>query len=86
MKLDVSFANDPSCGFFLGNAVYGPQSCAILCPTDLNADGTTTVADVLAILSEFGCILNCQYDVDGDSSVTVSDVLDILAAFGEICL
>ena len=86
LNLDVSFTNDPSCGFFLGNAVYGPQSCAILCPTDLNADGTTTVADVLAILSEFGCILNCQYDVDGDSSVTVSDVLDILAAFGEICL
>jgi len=86
LNLDVSFTNDPSCGFFLGNAVYGPQSCAILCPTDLNSDGTTTVADVLAILSEFGCILNCQYDVDGDSSVTVSDVLDILAAFGEICL
>jgi hypothetical protein len=85
LNLDVAFANDPNCGFFLGNAVFGPQSCAVLCPTDLNSDGTTTVADVLAILSEFGCILNCQYDVDGDANVTVSDVLDILAAFGEIC-
>ena len=85
LNLDVSFTDNPSCSFFLGNAVYGPQSCAIECPTDLNIDGSTTVADVLAILSEFGCILNCQYDVDGDASVTVGDVLDILAAFGEIC-
>tara|TARA_B100000767_G_C19760631_1_gene534993 strand:+ start:403 stop:2880 length:2478 start_codon:yes stop_codon:yes gene_type:complete len=85
MNLDVSFADNPSCSFFLGNAIYGPQSCTIECPTDLNIDGSTTVADVLAILSEFGCILNCQYDVDGDASVTVGDVLNILAAFGEIC-
>ena len=85
LNLDVSFADIPSCSFFLGNAIYGPQSCTIECPTDLNIDGSTTVADVLVILSEFGCILNCQYDVDGDASVTVADVLNILAAFGEIC-
>ena len=85
LNLNVAFADEPTCNFFLGNAVYGPQSCTIDCPTDLNIDGSTTVADVLAILSEFGCILNCQYDVDGDSSITVSDVLEILAAFGEIC-
>ncbi|PCJ80535.1 MAG: hypothetical protein COA49_08690 [Bacteroidetes bacterium] len=86
LNLDVAFESDPNCSFFLGNAVYGPQSCGVQCPTDLNSDGTTTVADVLAILSEFGCILNCQNDVNGDGSITVSDVLDILAAFGEICL
>ncbi|HIN41233.1 MAG TPA: hypothetical protein EYM86_02120 [Flavobacteriales bacterium] len=86
LNLDVAFDGDPTCNFFLGNAVFGPQPCGLQCPTDLNSDGSTTVADVLAILSEFGCILNCQYDVDGDTNVTVSDVLDILAAFGDICL
>ncbi len=55
------------------------------CPTDLNGDGNITVADVLAILSEFGCTLNCLYDVDGDNSITVSDVLLILSTFGDTC-
>ena len=40
-----------------------------------------TVADVLAILAEFGCTLptDCSNDVDGDDAVTVSDVLLVLS-------
>ena len=87
LNLDVSFEDEPACSFFLGNAVYGPSYCYVDqgCPTDLNGDGSITVADVLAILSEFGCTLNCSYDVNGDTSITVSDVLDILSTFGDLC-
>jgi len=87
LNLDVSFEDEPACSFFLGNAVFGPSSCYVVqgCPTDLNGDGNITVADVLAILSEFGCSLNCSFDVDGDNAITVSDVLLILSTFGEFC-
>ena len=56
------------------------------CPEDVNGDGTISVADVLAVLSEFGCTgADCQYDIDGDNAVTVSDVLMVLSAFGDSC-
>ena len=87
LNLNVSFEDENTCSYFLGNAVFGPSNCYIApdCPTDLNGDGSTTVADVLAILSVFGCISDCDMDVDGDGAITVSDVLVILAAFGEFC-
>jgi hypothetical protein len=87
LNLDVSFENEAVCSFFLGNAVFGPSSCNVSqgCPTDLNGDGNITVADVLAILSEFGCSLNCSFDVDGDNAITVSDVLVVLSTFGDLC-
>ena len=45
-----------------------------------------TVADVLAVLAEFGCALPmCANDIDGDNAVTVSDVLLVLSAFGTDC-
>ena len=56
------------------------------CPEDVNADGAVSVADVLAVLSEFGCAGEaCLYDVDGDDAVTVNDVLLVLSAFGTSC-
>ena len=59
-----------------------PQFCA----EDVNQDGAVSVADVLAILSEFGCVgAGCEYDVDGDNAVTVADVLAVLAVFGGSC-
>ncbi|MGY8917972.1 MAG: hypothetical protein ACKVJ6_06840, partial [Flavobacteriales bacterium] len=87
LNLNVSFEDEATCSYFLGNAVFGPSNCYVApdCPTDLNGDGNTTVADVLAILSVFGCISDCDMDVDGDGAITVSDVLVILAAFGEFC-
>ena len=69
------------------NGVIDPdEEVAPSCPEDVNQDGAISVADVLAVLSEFGCTLsNCQYDVDGDDSVTVNDVLIVLSAFGASC-
>jgi hypothetical protein len=52
---------------------------------DLNGDGSVTVADLLAVLADFGCTEACSSDIDGDGSVTVSDLLTLLAVFGEIC-
>jgi hypothetical protein len=43
------------------------------------------VADVLAVLAEFGCTTDCSVDVDDNGSVNVSDVLALLAAFGTDC-
>jgi len=57
----------------------------IPCPNDVNNDGSTTVADLLIVLSEFGCPSDCTADVNGDGSVTVADVLLLLSAFGSLC-
>ena len=43
------------------------------------------MADILAVLAEFGCTTSCEADVDGDGNVIVSDVLALLAAFGQDC-
>ena len=56
-----------------------------MCPEDVNGDGAISVADILAVLAEFGCTTNCEADVDGDGNVIVSDVLALLAAFGQDC-
>lgn len=69
------------------NGVIDPdEEVPPTCPEDVNADGAISVADVLAVLSEFGCAnTSCLYDVDGDNAVTVSDVLMVLSAFGNPC-
>jgi hypothetical protein len=72
---------DNNCDGFLSTDEEGPSTC----PEDLNQDGSITVADVLAVLAEFGCASECSVDVDGNGSVNVSDVLALLAAFGSDC-
>jgi len=78
----TAVGNDNNC-----NGVLDPdEEVPPTCPEDVNQDGVISVADVLAVLSEFGCAnTNCQYDVDGDNAVTVSDVLVVLSAFGNPC-
>ena len=56
-----------------------------VCPEDVNGDGVISVADILAVLAEFGCTTGCEADVDGDGNVIVSDLLSLLAAFGQDC-
>ena len=55
------------------------------CPEDVNQDGSVTVADVLAVLAEFGCTSSCTADVDSDGNVNVADILALLAAYGGDC-
>ena len=74
--------NDNNCNGVIDPDEEEPQ----FCPEDVNQDGAVSVADVLAILSEFGCVgAGCEYDVDGDNAVTVADVLAVLAVFGGSC-
>ncbi|MDB0025413.1 M12 family metallo-peptidase [Flavobacteriales bacterium] len=84
--LNVSFESEATCNAVLGNAYFGPSTCSS-CASDINGNGTTDVADVLLVLSDFGCESNCNTatDLDFDGVITVSDVLAVLSAFGESC-
>ncbi|MAU75502.1 MAG: hypothetical protein CL831_01370 [Crocinitomicaceae bacterium] len=74
-----------------GNAAFYTQvinieaSVVVGCPEDVDNDGSVTVSDLLAVLSEFGCASGCLYDLNMDGIVGVADVLEILAAFGDAC-
>lgn len=72
----------PQCGWY---DVDAPPIVPDTCPEDIVSDGIITVADVLALLGQFGCTVNCTADVDGDGFVTVADVLAVLAVFSNIC-
>ena len=67
------------------NGVIDAGEEEIVCPEDVNNDGTVSVADVLALLSGFGCLEACEYDVDGDEAISVADVLLVLSAFAQEC-
>ena len=71
---------DPSATVDDGSCSYGPA-----CPEDLNNDGLISVADILALLADFGCTSNCDADLNGDGATNVNDILQILAAFGGQC-
>ena len=55
------------------------------CPEDLNNDGQITVADILALLADFGCTSDCGADLNEDGATNVNDILQILAVFGTDC-
>jgi hypothetical protein len=67
------------------NGILEPEEEENVCPEDVTGDNLITVADVLAVLSEFGCVTTCNNDVDGDDAITVADILAILSAFGSDC-
>ena len=55
-----------------------------LCPWDLNGDGVVGVADLLALVQNFGpCDEDCPADFNGDGIVDASDLLTLIANFGE---
>ena len=54
------------------------------CPMDIDGDGSTSISDLLAVLSAFG-MNNCDlalYDFNGDCQIGVVDLLGVLANFG----
>lgn len=52
------------------------------CPTDVDASGTTDVADLVAVLLAWGACGACDEDVTGDGLVDVQDVIAVLTAWG----
>jgi hypothetical protein len=73
---------------------YNPQAvfvegCEYLyttCDYDLSGDGSINVADLNALLENFGCVgLDCEGDLDGDQVVGVSDIYVIITYFNFFC-
>jgi hypothetical protein len=87
VNLTASFADEPGCNYFLSNAHFGPESCGLQCPEDVNTNGIVDVSDVLGVLSDYGCEVMCNpaSDINGDDAVTVTDILLLLSAFGNPC-
>ena len=68
------------------NANGVPDQCE--CLTDINADGTTNVLDLIDLLLCFGqpAVPGCETeDVNLDGTVNVLDLIDLLLAFGTAC-
>ena len=82
-----SGCTDPEADNYDPAAIVDDGSCtyAPACPEDLNNDGQITVADILALLADFGCTADCDADLNGDGATNVNDILQILAAFGNNC-
>src|SRR5262249_1432439 len=60
----------------------------ILCPGDVNGDWFVNLADLSALLSNFGLRSGArrnQGDLDGDGDVDLSDLTELLATFGTTC-
>lgn len=54
-------------------------------PGDLDADSDVDLADLAALLSEFGCTADCAADIDGDGVVDLTDLATLLSHFGAAC-
>ncbi|MFG0292943.1 MAG: Ig-like domain-containing protein [Phycisphaerales bacterium JB050] len=56
------------------------------CPGDVTGDGATDLADLNAVLANFGCSdNNCGGDATGDGATDLADLNAVLAAFGTVC-
>jgi len=56
-------------------------ACPNNCPEDIDENGVVAVADILALIGEWGSA-NSNLDLDGNGIVGVSDLLMIIAAWG----
>ena len=75
--LDDDFGNSSGSAYLFGVPSASP------CPTDLNGDGATDLADLLEVLASFGVDANGDTNADGVTDLT--DLLAVLAAFGTPC-
>ena len=55
------------------------------CPEDVTGDDTVDLADLLAVLADFGSSGTLLTDVDGNGDVDLADLLAVLAEFGNDC-
>lgn len=56
------------------------------CALDSNGDGWIGIADIIALLSNWGCLEECPGDITGDGAVSSADLTLILTGFGESCI
>ncbi len=83
VAVSAYFSTQPACDASFAGVFVAPPACD--CPMDLSGNRIIEVADILALLADFGCSGACPADLSGDGVVAVADVLLLLAAFGEGC-
>ncbi len=83
------FVDDPSTpdsgvgpGPIVDRGAYEFEGTPILCPADVDGDGTVGFSDVLEVLSAWGACTGCPADIDGGGTVDFDDLLTVLAAWG----
>lgn len=59
-----------------------PIPGGVACPADVNGDGQIGVADLLAVISNWGPCAGCPADVTGDDQVGVADLLAVISNWG----
>ncbi|HIB51477.1 MAG TPA: hypothetical protein EYO40_09480 [Phycisphaerales bacterium] len=57
--------------------------CAVVCPADINGDGSVNVSDILLMISAWGPCDGCAEDIDGSGEVNVTDLLTVIGAWGD---
>ena len=64
-----------------GAAYVGPLTC---CRADVavGGDGQIDVADLLAVITQWGSGYDASANINGDSTVNVSDLLEVITAWG----
>ena len=55
----------------------------VVCPADIDGDGTVGVVDLLTVIDAWGACVSCEADINGDNIVNVSDLLGIVDAWGD---
>lgn len=70
-------------GWYIDDVQIWAVEPADSCPTDLNGDGVTDVADMLLLLANWGACDDCVGDLNDDGVVDVADMLLLLAQWGD---
>ena len=75
-RLDMAVSNwDNNVGNYIYYHQYG-------CMADLTGDGSTGIADLAALLADYGCVGDCLGDYDHDGDTDLSDLAFLLADYG----
>ena len=69
-------------GFVNAKAALDLVDDGTSCVGDINGDGSVGVADLLAVVDQWGACSGCDEDIDGDGIVGVGDLLAIVEAWG----
>ena len=63
-------------------AAYVFDCHAQTCAADVTGDGTIAVADLVAVIADWGACRGCAADVDDNGVVDVSDLVLVLTNWG----
>jgi hypothetical protein len=58
------------------------QPKPLVCPADINGNGTVNIDDLLALISAWGPCVGCPADINGNGTVNIDDLLALISAWG----